>query len=320
MPLNCSHRAAPPTVQPFANGLAPVLDTEEFSEWEAAVASTLGHHRSELLSPREPFHARLRAGALGGYGMVRIQGRGRLRLVRTQAAAWVLWLPLQGLTTERINGAPWLAEPGMGLLFRTADDMVGETSLEQEGISILIPPALQPSGEGPTTPLLALGPRRQALLASARELATAAAERPPGAEHAAAPFEEALRLWWESDRSDVRPRLPSRRRRLMVGEAREWMEARLGERFTLPELSAAMDLSPRQLQYSFLQELGRSPMAEAKRLRLRRLRSLLQDPEQARRSVAELMAASGLVASGVTAADYRRWCGERPRETRRRRG
>ncbi len=58
-------------------------------------------------------------------------------------------------------------------------------------------------------------------------------------------------------------------------------------------------------------------MAEAKRMRLRRLRALLRDPAQDRRSVAELMAASGLIASGVTSADYRRWCGEHPKQTRR---
>ncbi|MEB3157423.1 MAG: helix-turn-helix domain-containing protein [Cyanobacteriota bacterium] len=319
MPQTCSPEAASLPIAPADNGLAPVLDTEDFSAWETAVASTLGHHRSALLSSRQPFHARLRAGALGGYGVVRLQGRGRLRLERTQAEAWVLWLPLQGLSAERINGVPWLAEPGMGLLFRSGDEMEGETSLEHEGLSILIPPALQPGGEGPARPLLARGTTPQALLASARHLATAAAQRPPGAEHAATPFTEALRLWWESDRSEVRPRLPARRRRWMVGDAREWMAARLTERFTLAELSAAMELSPRQLQYSFLQELGHSPMAEAKRLRLRHLRALLQDPAQAKRGVADLMAASGLVASGVTAADYRRWCGERPRETRMRR-
>jgi transcriptional regulator GlxA family with amidase domain len=95
------------------------------------------------------------------------------------------------------------------------------------------------------------------------------------------------------------------------------MLPRLQERFTLAELSAAVQVSPRQLQYCFLQELGRSPMAEAKRLRLQRLRALLLDPAHERRSVAELMLAAGLIASGVTSADYRRWCGESPRRTRR---
>ncbi|MFM7313020.1 MAG: hypothetical protein ACKO0M_07620 [Cyanobium sp.] len=61
-------------------------------------------------------------------------------------------------------------------------------------------------------------------------------------------------------------------------------------------------------------------MAEAKRLRLNRLHRLLSDPGQDHCSVAELMAASGLIAAGVTSAYYRRWCGESPRRTRQRRG
>jgi transcriptional regulator GlxA family with amidase domain len=104
-----------------------------------------------------------------------------------------------------------------------------------------------------------------------------------------------------------------------VQQAREWMAARLSQRFTVGELGRALAASPRQLQVSFLQEMGRTPMAEAKRLRLQRLRGLLIDPGQDQRSIAELMAASGLMASGVTSADYRRWCGESPRRTRQRR-
>ena len=43
------------------------------------------------------------------------------------------------MTTERINGREWLAEPGDGLLFRPGDAMEGETSKEIEGISIFLP-------------------------------------------------------------------------------------------------------------------------------------------------------------------------------------
>ena len=50
---------------------------------------------------------------------------------------------------------------------------------------------------------------------------------------------------------------------------------------------------------------------------LRQLRRLLQDPDHKHRSISELMEASGLLACGITAADYRRWCGESPRRTRR---
>jgi hypothetical protein len=60
-------------------------------------------------------------------------------------------------------------------------------------------------------------------------------------------------------------------------------------------------------------------MAEAKRLRLQRLRSLLLDPSHDQRRVTDQMVAAGLIASGVTSADYRNWCGESPRQTRLRR-
>ena len=41
MPQTCSPEAAPLPIAPADNGLAPVLDTEDFSAWETAVASTL---------------------------------------------------------------------------------------------------------------------------------------------------------------------------------------------------------------------------------------------------------------------------------------
>jgi hypothetical protein len=50
-----------------------------------------------------------------------------------------------------------------------------------------------------------------------------------------------------------------------------------------------------------------------------RLRSLLLDPSHDQRRVTELMVSAGLIASGVTSADYRNWCGESPSQTRLRR-
>jgi AraC-like DNA-binding protein len=230
----------------------------------------------------------------------------------------VLWLPLQGLTQERINGVDWLAEPGTALLFQPGDAMEGETGEAIEGVSILLPEASPLPHRNPGAPLLAAGPMPQRVLACARQLALAAARRPAGAEHAADQLMEALRQWmaWEGQPSP-RERITARRRRETVEEACRWMDARLEQRFGVEELSAALAVSTRQLQYTFQQELGRTPMGQAKLLRLRRLRALLQDRDQDRRSIAELMAAAGLVASGVTSADYRGWCGESPSRTRR---
>lgn len=304
-------------------GLEEALDTEDFSCWQSVVEANLGHHRSERLDPRQPFRAHVRVGQLGGLGLLHLRGRGRLRLVREQRQQAVLWLPLRGLTQERINGQEWLAEPGTGLLFQPGDAMDGSTSQELEGLSLLMPPSLFPhpqEGEQRGTPLLAGGPVAQRILDSARQLAAAVAQKPPGAEHAVDLLLEALRDWrLRQGPNPPRERITARRRRELVEAGRTWMAERLAQRFSVAEMSAALFLSTRQLQYSFQEELGRSPMAEAKRLRMQRLRALLLDPSHDHQSVASLIAASGLIASGVTSADYRQWCGESPRTTRLRR-
>ncbi|MCF8141817.1 MAG: AraC family transcriptional regulator [Cyanobium usitatum Tobar12.5m-G36] len=105
-----------------------------------------------------------------------------------------------------------------------------------------------------------------------------------------------------------------------MADARQWMRHHLHEPCGVLQVAAAVEVSPRTLQYAFLQELGHTPMAELRRLRLRHLRQLLQDPDHGTVSIAELMAQTGLLASGSTAADYRRYCGESPRETRQQTG
>jgi hypothetical protein len=273
-------------------GLAPVLDTNDFGLWDATLATTLGHHRSVLLDGREPFAAHFRIGQLGPYGVLHLHGRGRVRLLREQCGCSVLWLQRRGLNEERINGSAWLAEPGTGLLFQPGDAMQGETSEEIEGVSILIPEAMHPAPQPMVSPLLVAGPLTQRLLASARQLAAAAALRPMGAEHAADAFSDALQAWKDEQVQPApRERITARRRRETVQRAREWMADRLHERFTV-----------------------------VVRQRLQRLRGLLSDPGQDQRSIAELMATCGLISSGVTSANYRRWCGESPRRTRQRRG
>lgn len=294
-----------------------MLHTRDFGCWQAAVAKILGQHRSELLSASNQFQAHFRVGRVGSYSVLHLQGRGRLRLNREQREHSVLWLPLRGITAERINGQSWLAEPGTGLLFQPGDAMEGETSETLAGLSILIPAELHRQPSRPVSPLLAAGPLHQRILASARALAVAAALQFAGAEIAADQLTEVLREWTERQEQPLRrERITARRRRETVESARQLLATRLPERFSLQDLSRALTVSPRQLQYHFQQELGHSPMAEAKRLRLHRLRGLLLDRERDNCSVAELMVASGLIASGVTSADYRRHFGESPRQTR----
>lgn len=300
-------------------GLRTLLDTTDFGCWHAAVKTSLGHHRSQLLSSANHFEARMRAGQVDGIGVIHLQGIGELELEREQCDNAVLWLPICGSSEEWINGQAYLAEPGKALLFWPGDHLHGRTALEVEGVSILLPQQDLPPLENTASPLLDLGRGHQQLLAAARDVAMAAAQEPQGACWAAEQLRNSLISWAIGQGADApKERITAVRRRAMVGEARKWLEAHLGDRFTVGELSAAVGVSTRQLQYSFLEELGCTPMADAKRLRLHRLRQLLLDPELHRSSVAELMTRSGLLASGVTAADYRAWFGELPRQTRQR--
>jgi len=266
-----------------------------------------------------PFEAQIRAGAVDEFQVLWLQGSGQLELQREQCGHGVLWLPLQGLSHEAINGEEHLAEPGMALLFRPGDVMQGRTSEAISGVSIVLPEAAHsiPSVHG--APLLHQGPAARRVLEAAWQLVECAAHPKAGARFAAEALVDALHQWEEHNspaQSDER--LGAERRRRTVADACQWMDLHLADRFSVLELSCAVHVSVRSLQYSFQEELGCTPMAYAKRLRLRRLRRSLQDPSLAVRSIAELMEACGLLACGVTAADYRQWCGEPPRRTRQR--
>jgi transcriptional regulator GlxA family with amidase domain len=194
--------------------------------------------------------------------------------------------------------------------------MTGLTADNVSGFSILVP-NIYLSGRGPLSPLLREGVAVQQLIRAAWDLVEAAAMQTAGGSHTAEHLVEALHHICNPPHPDQQvQRITATRRRVLVSDARSWMEQHLAERFSVVELSAAMNVAVRTLQASFKVELGCSPLAELKRMRLDRLRRLLLNPDWSDRSVAELMQESGLLACGVTSANYENYYGELPIRTR----
>lgn len=300
-----------------AAGLQPLLDTTDFEAWSLAVGSSLGEHRSDLCSHGNAFGSRMAFGQSQGLQLLHIQGHGEVRLDRVQGEhAAVLWLPLQGISQEEINGTIVVSEPGMALLMRPGDVLKGRTSHHLEGLSILLPP----ERITPDLPrLLDMGSHHRAFIAAAHRFAEGLAAGTGQGQVGADALLDQLEQWQLTVLAQLggqHERLTAARRRSYVGEASTWMRDHLHNSFDVAQVSAAINISLRMLQYAFLKETGQTPMAYAKRLRLRSLRALLQDPGNQARSIAALMETAGLLACGATAADYRSYCGETPRQTR----
>lgn len=300
-----------------APALTPLLHSNDFDQWETVVGHSLGEHRSTLRSPAKSFMARMAFGQAGPVQLLHLEGQGQIDLHRVQGSPHaVLWLPLQGWSRERINGTWQLAEPGEALVLRPGDVLEGATSTRLEGLSILLPA----DRLNPGLPArIGCGRHNRALVNAALQFAKAVAAGQPGAHHAALALLDAIQTWELHTallQGEQRERITAVRRRAYVEQASAWMDLHIEEAIDIHRIATAVGVSVRTLQYAFLDDRGHSPMAELKRLRLRRLRQLLLDPEQRQQSTAELMVRAGLLACGATAADYRRYCGESPRETR----
>ena len=254
---------------------------------------------------------------VAGIGLLHLRGRGQVQLDRVQGPERaVLWLPLQGLSEEVVNGEALVAGPGMAMLLRPGDHLRGSTTRQMEGLSILIPSdRIQPG----LPSLLHQGYPHGRFIAAGKRFAQAVSSNHPGAWHAATALLDQLGAWQSAMAIELggqRERITARRRRLVVANACQWMVENLEDPFEVLQVAQSVGVSTRTLQYAFTHEKGVSPMAEAKRLRLLRLRILLQNPGYADSSIADLMTCSGLLAAGSTAVDYRRYFGESPRQSR----
>ena len=295
--------------------LTTLLKSQEFGEWEACMGARVGRHDTHLQSPASSFSARIEHGHAGGLDLLHLQGRGRLELERTQAERALLWIPLRGGIEERIKGQSWEAVPGEPLLFRPGDHLLGRTSEQIEGVSVLLPADHElTTAAGPAGLAPAIGHRltRQSvqLLRALRlgHLCPAAA-----AEALLLSLEQHFR---NGQRAAQRGHRSQRRQWELAMEATGWMQTQLQRPFSIDELAAALNAPKRTIQAACLSCLGRPPLAQAKLLRLRALRRSLQEAEHNGLSVTALMQRQGLPASGSTAASYRHCFGETPSQTR----
>lgn len=295
--------------------LTTLLNSQEFGEWETCMGARVGSHHSHLQSPTSSFSARMEHGHTGGLDLLHLRGSGRLELDRTQAERALLWIPLRGSTEERVNGQSWESAPGQPLLFCPGDHLLGRTSEQIEGVSVLLPADHElTTGASPAGFAPAIGQRltRQTiqLLRALRQgnLCSALAA-------------EALLLSLEQcfhngPTAAQRGHRSQQRQWELAMEATRWMQTQLHRPFSIDELATALNTPKRTIQAACVSCLGRPPLAQAKLLRLRALRRSLQEAKHNGLSVAALMQQQGLPASGSTAASYRHCFGETPSQTR----
>jgi AraC-like DNA-binding protein len=112
------------------------------------------------------------------------------------------------------------------------------------------------------------------------------------------------------------PALPSSR---VVGRVVELIEASTDTAFTVADLAAFAGVSERSLHAAFRRQLGASPMAYVRRLRLERVHEeLLRLEPNGTHTVTEVALGHGFAHGGRFAAAYRARFGESPSDTLRR--
>ncbi|MEB3333916.1 MAG: helix-turn-helix domain-containing protein [Cyanobacteriota bacterium] len=308
-----------------------IFRTNNFSQWEAEIKRNLGMHHSHLRATSEAFHASCHGARAGELDMLLLEGRGELELERTQMGGGLLWLPLKGTTEERINGRVVQAQKGQAILMRPLDHLHGSTSFEMAGLSVILPAnffvdarrnhpdSFRKTRWAPEPLLRSDRSSDHGVLALAMQLLNAVARQDPSSPILAAQLLDHLEqsvIASSESATSARPSLGARRRWTLVLEATRWMGAHLTDPYRIGDVAAALGTPKRTIQQAFAEELGRSPLAHAKLLRLHALRRSLQDPDLKNRSIASQMAACGLPASGETALAYRAHFGEQPRQTK----
>ena len=109
------------------------------------------------------------------------------------------------------------------------------------------------------------------------------------------------------------------RRRRVLGAAEDFILSRSKEPITVQDVSTALDVSLRTLQYAFSDGYGISPKRYIQGMRLNLVHKALKNGEPAGQKIADIANRYGFWHMGQFAADYRKHFGELPSETARRR-
>lgn len=252
--------------------------------------------------------------------MVALEGRSSIRLHRHQAPGQVvLWLPQSGWVEETVNGRPLLAEPDTAMLCLPGDELQGDTTAVLKGVSLLMPASLLGDPDcwhGCSLRLLAKTSESVTAIHMALEIVSTLRKGTDDVGQLVGALVDQLIFWRDRASEGSMEQAPgSVERGLLISKARCWIDAHLHQSFHIAELAAALHVSSRTLQYSFVEELGHSPLAEVRRVRFRMLRNkLLSAP--AHESIEVIFRCCGLIDTPVTRRHYRNWCGETPTQTR----
>lgn len=266
------------------------------------------------------FSCDIRIAAASNCSILRLEGAGKIHLQRHQVGCGILWLPVVGTSFERVNGIEAVVAPGEALLIRPGDWLCGETDVETEGYSIMLPEKLfrltTPKGSWAYGRPLVVQPATQVqldLLRIAQGLCAATRAGDPGRHQLALDLQDKIRQFLLlSDQRGKPIGMPRKKRLEIIEYAEAYMNAHLTEPCSIQDLANALEIPLRSLQRAFSTHVGRSPLEQFQLLRMDALRRQLSENQNASLSIADHMHSVGLAATGYTAASYRSLFGELP--------
>jgi len=302
-----------------------VFSSCSFDAWEQMLRNTLGEHRSHLSGPGRGFSCSVHSGSAANLQLVLLEGTGQVMLERHQGGGGVLWIPFRGSNLERVNGVELVAEPGDALLFRPGDVMVGTSAEHCKGLSVVLPESLwrcieplsPPARPRQPTMLKRGTPKGKALVAQALELYGATRHGDQARHQLAYDLQDNLKeLLAPSNPAAELITIPTARRLELIEAADRWIGDHLATAFSAEDIASGVGVHLRTLQRAYQQERQRTPLAQARLLRLHAARQTLQEKGGAKSTtVKACLEEAGLPASGRTANLYKTFFAETPRQT-----